>query len=198
MTSDSLVALVFLAAAAAFTPGPNNALVANSGATFGLRRTWPHVLGIGLGFPLMIFVVGFFLGGLFQSSALLREALRWLGAAILLWIAWKIATSGSITGGGETPRPFTFLEAAAFQWVNPKAWAMAVAITAQFIQPDALLASALLLGAVFIVMGLGSATTWAVLGHSITRWLTGDHHLRRFNMAMAAVIAACVLLLFIG
>ncbi len=198
MTPETFLALLALAAVAAFTPGPNNALVANSGATFGLRRTWPHVFGIALGFPLMIFLVGFFLGGLFQSSTFLREALRWTGAAILLWLAWKIATSGGITGPGREPRPFTFVEAAAFQWINPKAWAMAIAITSQFIRPEAPLASALALGGVFVVMGLTSATTWAVLGQAFTHWLTEAHHLRRFNIAMATVVAACVLLLFIG
>lgn len=197
MTADSFIALIALAGVAAFTPGPNNALVASSGATFGLRRTWPHVLGIGFGFPVMIFLVGFFLAGLFQSSPLLRDALRWIGAAILLWLAWKIATAGGISGSGGKARPFTFLEAAAFQWINPKAWAMAIAITSQFVQPEAPLVSALTLGAVFVFMGLSSATTWAVVGKGITRFLKAEHHLRWFNLAMAGIVAACVLLLFL-
>lgn len=197
MTPDSFLALLALATVAAFSPGPNNVLVASSGATFGLRRTWPHILGISLGFPLMIFLVGFFLGGLFQSSPMLREGLRWIGAAILLWLAWKIATSGGLTGSGQTPRPFTFVEAAAFQWINPKAWAMAIAITSQFIRPEALLQSALTLGAVFTLFGLSSATMWALVGQGITRWMKEEHHLRRFNIAMAAIVAACVVLLFL-
>ncbi|WP_165354577.1 LysE family translocator [Tropicimonas sp. IMCC6043] len=159
MSLESFLALLAIASVGAFTPGPNNALVASSGATFGLRRTLPHVLGIGIVFPLMIFLVGFFLGGLFQASTLLRESLRWIGAAILLWIAWKIATSGGMSRADGEQRPFTLLEAAAFQWINPKGWALAVAVTSQFIQPEAPFASALTLGAVFVIMGLGSATT---------------------------------------
>lgn len=197
MTGEDFATLLLLAGVAAFTPGPNNALVANSGATFGLRRTWPHVLGIGFGFPLMIFIVGFFLGELFQTSTLLREALRWGGAAILIWIAWKIATSGGISGSGSKPRPFTFYEAAAFQWINPKAWTMAIAITAQFVRPEAPLLSAITLGAVFVFMGLTSATTWAALGQAITVWLKDAQRLKRFNQVMAVIIVACVGLLFL-
>ncbi|NDR57509.1 LysE family translocator [Aliiruegeria sabulilitoris] len=197
MSLDSFLALLGLAAVAAYTPGPNNALVANSGATFGLRRTLPHILGIGFGFPVMVFLVGFLLGGLFQSSALLREALRWIGAAILLWLAWKIATSGGVSSAGQKPRPFTFLEAAGFQWINPKAWAMAIAVTAQFIHPEAPLATALMVGAVFVFMGLSSAATWALVGRSIIRMLTDERHLKQFNIAMAIIVAGCVVLLFL-
>ncbi|SFC78152.1 LysE family translocator [Tropicimonas isoalkanivorans] len=197
MSPDAFITLVPLATVAAWTPGPNNALVASSGATFGLRRTWPHVLGIGLGFPLMIFLVGFFFGGLFQTYPILREGLRWIGAAILLWLAWKIATSGGTSSAGGTPRPFTFWEAAAFQWINPKGWAFAVALTSQFVSPDAPLLSALAVSSVFLIVGLGSATTWAVLGQAITRWVNTEHRLRWFNMAMGAIIAGCVVLLFL-
>ena len=197
MPPDLLLNLTALAMAAAWTPGPNNALVASSGATFGLRRTLPHILGIALGFPVMIFLVGLFLGELFQQSAALRETLRWAGAALLLWIAWRIATSGGIGSVSGSPRPFTFVEAAGFQWINPKGWAMAIAITAQFVTAERPLASALIVAAVFIAAGLTSATSWAVAGRALTRWLTTDRRLRHFNLAMAALIAACVVLLFL-
>lgn len=94
MTPDTFPALLALAVATLFTPGPNNAMLAASGANFGFRRTLPHLLGVALGFPLMLLIVGLALGGIFQASALLREGLRWGGAALLLWIAWKIARSG--------------------------------------------------------------------------------------------------------
>ncbi len=197
MTLDSIIALSALLAVSLFTPGPNNALIANSGATFGLRRSWPHVLGIALGFPVMIFFVGFFLGELFQSSPLLRETLRWLGGGIMLWIAWKIATSGGLSKAGEAPRPFTFLEAAAFQWINPKGWAMSVAITAQFVRPEAPLVSAFTIGAICLALALVSTTTWLLIGQTITHWLTEERHLRRFNMAMAATIIICVAMLLV-
>lgn len=197
MTFDAFIALLALVAVSSFTPGPNNALLTSSGATFGLRRSWPHILGVSLGFPVMVFIVGFFLGTVFQSSPLLRETLRWLGAAIMLWFAWKIATSGKLSGSGAEPRPFTFLQAAAFQWINPKGWAMCIAITSQFIRPEAPFASALMIGGVCLIVALLSSIAWAMIGQTITRWLTEEHHLRRFNVTMAATIVACVVLLLV-
>ncbi len=198
MPPDTLAALVMLATAAAFTPRPNNALVASSGATFGLRRSLPHVLGIGLGFPVMIFLVGSFLAELFQTSALLQAVLRWGGAAVLLWMAWKIGTSGSVASHRNVPRPFTFFEAAAFQWINPKAWIFAVAITAQFVSPEAPRATAAIVGAVFVVLGLASAGTWAALGQALSRQLGSEARLRWFNRAMGALIAGCVVIPFLA
>ena len=197
MTIEMFTSLVALAAAGAFTPGPNNAMVATSGATFGLRRTLPHIAGIALGFPLMVFLVGFFLAGLFQQSALLREGLRWLGAAILLWIAWKTATAGGAATTGGRPRPLQFIEAAGFQWINPKAWAMAVAITSQFVRGEAPLASAATVASVFIAIGILSAGTWTIAGQQIGRFLTSPARRTAFNWVMAALIAGCVVLLLV-
>ena len=154
----SLFTLVLLAASSALTPGPNNALVAASGVNFGYRRTLPHILGIALGFAVMIFIIGLFLGQLFQQSAMLRELLRWAGVFLLLYVAYKIATAGGLTDSSGQSRPFRFIEAAGFQWINPKAWAMAGAITAQFIDPVATLKTALIIAAVFVVTGLFSAS----------------------------------------
>lgn len=196
MPFETLLNLALLAAAASLTPGPNNMLVAASGAHFGLRRTLPHVLGIALGYAAMIFIVGLFLGKLFESSLILRESLRWGGAALLLWIAWKIASAGALSSARGEPRPFTFVEAAGFQWINPKGWAMAVALVAQFIHPEAPVITAAILAATFIAAGVASATTWALAGQALTRWLTSDARRKAFNATMGALIAGCVLLLF--
>jgi threonine/homoserine/homoserine lactone efflux protein len=88
MTVDALLALAALALASTWTPGPNNIMLANSGATFGWRATWPHAFGVALGFPLMVFVLALGLGELFRESAALREGLRWGGAALLVWLGW--------------------------------------------------------------------------------------------------------------
>lgn len=198
MPIETFLTLVLLAAASAFTPGPNNALVAASGANFGYRRSLPHVLGIGLGFPVMVFVVGFFLAELFRHSDLLREGLRWGGAALLLWLAWKVGTSGGLGGADGRPRPFTFWEAAAFQWINPKAWAMAVAITAQFVTAEAPLASALVVAATFVAVGVTSASTWALAGSAIRRIAHTPARKRAVNVVMGLLLAGCVVLLLAG
>ncbi len=120
MKFEYFIALCILSFTAAFTPGPNNALVPASGANFGFRRTLPHVLGISLGFPVMIFIVGLFLGQLFQSSLFLREALRWIGVGLLLYVAYKIATAGGLGSSTGERRPFRFHEAALFNGLNPR------------------------------------------------------------------------------
>lgn len=198
MPADTILALVALTCLMAWTPGPNNAMVASSGATFGFRRTFPHVLGIALGFSFMILVVGYLLGAVFQASVLLREGVRWLGAALLLYIAWKIATSGGLSSARGEPRPLTFLEAAGFQWVNPKAWTGALAITAQFATGAAPLTEAVVIGVVCVLTGLTSASTWALGGQAIRRFLATPERLRAFNIAMGLLIAGCVGLLFLG
>jgi len=197
MEYDTFIALCILSFTAAFTPGPNNALVAASGANFGFRRTFPHVLGISLGFPIMIFCVGLFLGQVFQSSLMLRELLRWIGVGLLLYVAYKIATAGGLGSSVEERRPFRFHEAALFQWVNPKGWSMAIAITSQFATPDAPMRTAAIVAMVFVFFGLTSASTWALLGVSLQRFLETEGRLKRFNVVMAMLIAGCVIFLFL-
>lgn len=192
MTPDTFPALLALAVATLFTPGPNNALLAASGANFGFRRTVPHLLGVALGFPLMLLIVGMALGGIFQASAFLREGLRWGGAALLLWISWKIARSGGIGSKSEGAHPMRFYQAVAFQWVNPKAWSMAVAATSQFVAPEAPLVTAAAVATTFLTLGLGSSVTWTYAGQAIARWLTTARRLRVFNLVMASLIALSV------
>ncbi len=192
MQTDGFPALAALAVATLFTPGPNNAMLAASGAAFGFRRSVPHMLGVAIGFPAMLMIVGLFLGGLFQASAVLREALRWGGAALLLWIAWKTATATGIRSVAGSARPLTFPAAAGFQWINPKAWSMAVAATSQFIQPDAPAVTAAVTAVTFLVFGFASSATWVGAGQAIARWLTSDLRLRIFNVTMAILIALSV------
>ena len=120
MKFEYFIALCILSFTAAFTPGPNNALVAASGANFGFRRTFPHVLGISFGFPVMIIIVGLFLGQLIQSSLFLREALRWIGVGLLLYVAYKIATAGGLGSSTGERRPFRFHEAPFFNGLIPR------------------------------------------------------------------------------
>ena len=188
MTPEILFALTALAVGTLFTPGPNNAMLASSGAKFGFRPSVPHLLGVALGFPVMMLIVGLALGGLFQASAMLRETLRWGGAAILLWIAWKVARSGGPGAKTGIGRPMRFSEAAGFQWINPKAWSMAVAAVSQFVTPQSPVTSALIVAAMFMTLGLVSASTWTYAGQALTRWLTTDRRLKTFNFTMAGLI----------
>ncbi|MCV2867392.1 LysE family translocator [Defluviimonas sp. WL0002] len=192
MSPENLVALVALAAGTLFTPGPNNAMLATSGANFGFRRTLPHMLGVAIGFPAMVLIVGLVLGGIFQSNAILRESLRWGGALLLLWIAWKIAISGGVALAGTSAGPMGFPAAAAFQWINPKAWAMAVAATSQFVTGSAPVLAALIVTLTFLGGGLMSSATWVLAGQAIARFLTSPSRHRIFNLSMAGLIVLSV------
>ncbi|MBV1863721.1 MAG: LysE family translocator [Rhodobacteraceae bacterium] len=193
MPIDALISLIGIAMAAAWSPGPNNALVASSGARFGFRRTFPHVAGIGIGFPVMIFCIAIGLGQLFQQSTLLREILRFGGIFVLLFVAWQIANSAGKATKKQSGKPFSFLKGAAFQWVNPKAWVMAIGISAQYVKPDALFSTALIVASVFLIVGFGSASSWTAFGAGMQRWLNTDNRLRIFNVTMAGLIVLSVL-----
>lgn len=193
MPIEMLISLASLAFAAAFTPGPNNTLVATSGARFGFNKTLPMIFGIGFGFPFMIFCVALGLGALFEASIFLREVMRWAGVLILIWFAWKIANGPVSVSQDEGFQPLTFLQMAGFQWINPKGWAMAISVTAQFAGDGNAIVRAIILSAVFVVMGLGSATTWTFFGKSIRQFLTSEFRFRIFNIVMAALILMSVL-----
>lgn len=192
MPTETIPALLALAVGTLFTPGPNNAMLAASGANFGLRRSLPHLFGVALGFPVMLFAVGVLLAGAFQTSALLREGLRWGGAALLFWIAVRLAMSRQMKSGTVGGGPLNFAQAAAFQWVNPKAWSMAVAATSQFVAAAAPVGSAAMVAGTFLSIGLVSAVAWTAAGQAIARWLTTEGRLRWFNLAMAGLILLSV------
>jgi threonine/homoserine/homoserine lactone efflux protein len=193
MTFDNFLALVTLAIAAAFTPGPNNALVANACAHFGFRRTFPMIAGVGFGTPFMMFCVGIGLGQVFQTSPILREVLRWGGVIILLWFAWKIACSPVTAKATQSAKPHGFLKMVGFQWVNPKALAMAFSVTSQFMVSDQPIQSLVIISAVFVAVGFGSATTWALFGLTIQRILTSPLRFRIFNITMASLVLLSVI-----
>lgn len=189
MPFESLVALTSILLAATWTPGPNNAMLAASGATFGFRRTLPHAQGVAWGFPLMLFAVATGLGEVFRRYPVLHEVLRYLGAALLLWVAWRIATASRGGAGSEGSRPFTFWQAAAFQWVNPKAWVMCISVATQFVTGSRAVIEALICAGVAAAVGLTSSTAWSAFGAAMGRWLATPLRLRLFNGTMAALIA---------
>ncbi|MEM9010296.1 MAG: LysE family translocator [Pseudomonadota bacterium] len=195
MPWDTLLTLFAIASASTWTPGPNNALLAASGANFGFRRTVPHAQGVTWGFPLMFFAIALGLGEIFQREPLVAEVLRWLGAAILVWFAWRIATAGRAGAGTRRGRPFTFVEAAAFQWINPKAWAMCIAVSTQFVTGSAPVREALICAAAYALAGGLSSHAWAGFGASLQRVLLVPGRLRLFNLTMGALLLGFVVLL---
>ena len=190
MTPDLILALILFAFASSITPGPNNIMLLASGANFGLRRTVPHMLGISGGHALMVALVGLGLLQLFLAIPWLKPALMIASAAYLFWLAWKIANAAPPGARDATGRPFSFVQAAAFQWVNPKAWYMAIYAQTNFAPEQSGYWGALAVALVFAVVNLPSVTVWAAMGTKLRRWLDGPGRLRAFNITMALLLVA--------
>lgn len=189
MTYEVLIALIGFAVASSITPGPNNLMLMASGANYGLRRTVPHMLGISLGHAFMVAMVGMVLLQVFETYPVLNIALKVLSATYMLWLAWKIANAVAPEAREVTGKPFTFLQAAAFQWVNPKAWFMAItAISAYAPQNQGIVIGSLIVAGVFAATNLPSITLWAWMGVQVRRWLGTAKRLRVFNVSMAVLL----------
>ncbi|WP_043626354.1 LysE family translocator [Ensifer sp. ZNC0028] len=188
MQADTLLALFLFAFTTSITPGPNNMMLFASGVNFGFVRTIPHMLGIGAGFFLLLIAVGFGLGALLHSVPAVYTALKFAGGAYLVWIAWKIGTSRSLSEGKASAQPMTFIGAAAFQWVNPKAWVMAVSAMATYTSSDSYLFSVLVVGLVFALVNVPSVSTWAGFGSALRQWLSEPSRLKWFNITMAVLL----------
>lgn len=189
MSFELLLALTGFAFVTSITPGPNNFMLMTSGVNFGFRRTVPHMLGIAGGFCSLLLAVGFGLGALIHSFPVLETALKVVSVVYLAWLAWKIAFSGALgEAKGEGARPMTFIEAAAFQWVNPKAWAMALAAMAAYVGVESPVASVLLIALVFTLVNLPCVSVWTVFGMGLRRLLSDQRRLRAFNLAMGVLL----------
>lgn len=185
------------------TPGPNNVMVAASGATYGLARTWPHILGIAVGFPVMIVAIALGADQVLRARPGIHVALVWIGAAYMVWLAWRIATAKpvgtSATGGAPSRgRPLNFVEAAAFQWVNPKAWIIALGAVATYTRPETLLVQTLVIAAMFFVVCVPSCAMWTGIGAGAARLLRTERAIRAFNIAMAALLVLSLVPILAG
>lgn len=194
MTLDALFALIGFAFVSSITPGPNNLMLMASGANFGFRRTLPHMLGISIGHSFMIIMVGLGLSQLFDAFPLLHQVMTVLSVAYLLYLAWKIANAAPPKEGEAPGQPFTFLQAAAFQWVNPKAWFMALTAITVY-APEKTMIGVVIVAITFSMTNLPSICCWTVLGVQMRRWLTNPARLRAFNWTMAACLVGTLLFL---
>lgn len=193
LTPELLAALALFAFVSSITPGPNNAMLMASGANFGLKATVPHLLGVTGGFFVLVMAVGLGLGGLFAAYPQLHDILSVLGGAYLLWLAWKIGTSKGISGGKAGGKPQTFLQAAAFQWVNPKAWAMALGAVTAYAPRENYTTNVLVVSAIFVAINLPCVLTWTGFGVGLRRFLDKPAVLRGFNIAMALLLVVSLI-----
>lgn len=189
MSFAVLTALLGFAFVATVTPGPNNLMLMASGANFGFRRTLPHMLGIAGGLSVMALLVGAGLMALFEAIPALNVVLKILSVGYLLWLAAKIAMAAPLEEQDADSRPMTFLQAAAFQWVNPKAWAMCLTAVTLF-APDRSLLSIVIVAGTFALVCIPAISVWAWLGTVVRQWLSNPLRLRVFNVTMATLLVA--------
>ena len=191
MAPDALGALALFAFVSSITPGPNNMMLMSSGLTFGFARTLPHMWGVAFGFTLMVFAIGIGLGAVFEAFPALDLALKIASFLYLLYLAWKIANAGPIKGGASiSGAPMTLLQAATFQWINPKAWVMAINATAAYAPKGNLLLGVGLVSLVFGLVNLPCIGAWVLFGNALRALMADPRWVRRINIAMALALAA--------
>lgn len=194
MTPQTFTAALMFALVMAVTPGPNNTMLASSGATHGLKPTLPHLAGVCIGFAVMVQMVGLGLAAVLLASPRLQLAMKIVSCAYLLWLALQIARSAGMAGAASRGRPMTFLQACAFQWINPKAWLTAVgAISAYTAGRGAQLYwQVTILALICLVVAVPATFIWAAFGAGIRKWLRAPKALQAFNVLMALLLVASV------
>ena len=193
MTFESFLALGLYSVVSSVTPGPNNLMLLASGVNFGIRRTSPHMFGIAIGFTAMVAIIGFGLGAVLEIVPGVMMGLRYVALAYTVWLAWKLGSSGSLGTGKSGAQPMSFISACLFQWVNPKAWVMALTATALYSSAQNYYLSVLLVAAVFGVINLPCVSVWAGFGVALRQFLAVPARLRAFNIVMALLLLASTL-----
>lgn len=197
MPHDLLFALILFAAVGSITPGPNNIMLLTSGANFGWRASLPHLLGICVGFPVLLLAVGLGLAETFVRVPASAVVLKWLGAAYLLYLAWRIANAAAPQGQANRPaRPMSFWEAVAFQWINPKAWMMAASAFSAYVPPGGGWLAIGAVAAIFAVFGTPCVAAWMLFGTGMRRFLAMGSRARMFNLTMALLLVVSLVPLF--
>lgn len=193
MPLQLFLALVVFASVMAFTPGPNNVLLAASGVNFGFMRTMPHMLGVTIGFDVLLIAGAIGVGFLFNAFPQLHLVLKVAGAAYMLYLAWKVATAHQSGGEGEAPaRPFTFMQAAAFQWINPKALFAVIGGVALYVRPGYEWIDFPLMLAVMTVVTMGAVALWTGFGVALRQFLRDPARARIFNISMALLLVVSI------
>lgn len=194
---NDFIPLLLFAISTTFTPGPNNIMIMNSGMHFGIKKSLPHYLGICFGFPAMVLMVALGLGAVFLEYVWIKHVLKILGSMYMLYLAWQILISSSKATIGQVRKPLSFLQAAMFQWVNPKAWLMAIGTISIFAISSHYLNNAIIISVVYFLMCIPCIGAWLLFGKFLQRILKKDSHRVWFNILMAlALVGSIGMILF--
>jgi threonine/homoserine/homoserine lactone efflux protein len=198
MTPHQSFAFIGFAVVLAATPGPGNALITATGASVGVVRGLPALLGVAVGMALLMFAVALGLGTLILANPAILTAVKWTGAVVLLWLAWKIA-SARHAAADHPARHLGFASGAAFQWINPKAWLAVTSGAATFLDPGQVgaLPQAVTLGLIFGLVTLPCCAVWLVFGAAVQRGLRSERRRRAFSIVMGGLLAASVVIFIV-
>jgi threonine/homoserine/homoserine lactone efflux protein len=194
MNFTLIFAIFLFAISTTFTPGPNNIMLTASGANFGFKKTLPHILGITFGFPAMVAAIGLGFGVVLEKYPNFHLVLKYAGAVYLVWLSWKIMSTQRVNGENGRGQPFAFWQAAAFQWVNPKAWIMAVSAVSTYstVQGNLYL-EVMVITLLFALVSFPSATVWTYAGVRLGRFLGDRVKLKIFNIVMGFLLLASII-----
>jgi len=192
MIHPELFLLIGISFSMGFTPGPNNAVASYSGFNFGIKKTIPLILGVGLGYTLLVIIVNFVLISIFQKYPILQEIIRTLGTIFLLYLAYKIAFS-PITSENKGINPVKFLDTFLFQFINPKGVMAAITLISKFVLKEDYLKSSITVILVCAATAFLSITAWTFLGKFLRKFATNNSFIKRFNYAMSSLIVICII-----
>ncbi|MDC6482906.1 LysE family translocator [Candidatus Pelagibacter sp.] len=191
MTSEVLL-LIGISFSLGFTPGPNNAVASYSGFNFGIKKTIPLILGVGLGYTTLVILINFALISTFKQFPIIQEIIRILGTFFLIYLAYKIAASN--TSRDEIKKnPVSFFDTFIFQFVNPKGVMAALTLISKFVSESNYLMTSIMVIIVCSVTAFLSITTWTFLGKFLRKFATNNSFIKRFNYAMSFLILACII-----
>jgi len=193
MSLLTFLSFVIYSIVTSITPGPNNIMLAASGLNFGFKKSIPHILGIGFGFGVMVSLVGFGIGATLGQSAVMYETLKIIGIVYLLYLAYKIYGAGSVQAEEHPEKPLNFIGAALFQWVNPKAWIMAMGAIATYSTVDSHLAEFIFIGTVFGVVSIPCVGIWAYMGERLQKIVNNQKKVQLFNGSMALLLVISII-----
>ncbi len=190
---ELLIPIIIFCFATSISPGPNNIMLMTSGVNYGIVKSIPHLLGINIGFPAMVAAIGFGLGSIFIAFPSLYLIIKTLGISYLLYLAWKIARSSMPGTYVVSNQPITFMQAVLFQWVNPKAWVMAIGAIASFTTSEKMVSQILMIVAGYAIVGGMCIATWLCAGAAMKRFLQNEKLLKIFNLMMATLLVMSVI-----
>ena len=187
-----LFLLIGISCSLGFTPGPNNAVASYSGFNFGIKKTIPLIMGVWLGYTVLIILINFVLISTFIKYPLIQEVIRILGTLFLIYLAYKISFSET-SKEGKKINPVKFIDTFTFQFLNPKGVMAAITLISKFVLENDYLNSSLTVIIVCSLTALTSITAWAFLGKFLRNFATNNNFIKRFNYAMSLLLIVCII-----